>query len=54
MKVHFVALAAFLLAGAFPQLVLRSSQMIQSIRLRAAQPAASSRSDVNHLFASEH
>jgi len=28
--------------------------MIQFIRLRAAQRAVSSRSDVNHLFASEH
>ena len=35
-------------------LVLRSSQMIQFIRLRAAQGAISSRSEVNHLFASGH
>ena len=35
-------------------LVLRSNQMIQDTRLRLAHCAASNRSDVNHLFASEH
>jgi GT2 family glycosyltransferase len=35
-------------------LVLRSRQMIQLIRVGAARPAVSSRSGVNHLFASEH
>jgi hypothetical protein len=39
---------------ASPALVFRSSQMIQFTRQSAAQRAVSSRSDVNHLFASEH
>jgi len=35
------------------ELVLRSSQMIQLIRVRAARAAVSSRSAMKHLFASE-
>jgi len=35
-------------------LVLRPSQMIQPIRVRAVWAAVSSRLPVNHLFASEH
>jgi len=37
-----------------PALVLRSSQMIQLVRVRAAREAVLSRSAMNHPFASEH
>ena len=40
--------------SAIRSLVLRSSQMIQLVRVRAAQVAVLSRSAVNHPFASEH